>query len=145
MGAYLASVPEVTDYQAYAGAAAPINFNGLVRQYYLRAAPELGDIQVNLVDKHARDRKSHEIALAVRPDIERIARRHGATVKVIEVPPGPPVLSPIVAEVYGPTTRQERARSAGRSRRRPTSSTSTRASRRPRLGLSSASTTRRRR
>ena len=64
IGEYLATVPEVTDYQAYAGTAAPINFNGLVRQYYLRAAPELGDIQVNLVDKHARDRKSHEIALA---------------------------------------------------------------------------------
>jgi multidrug efflux pump subunit AcrB len=102
IGEYLATVPEVTDYQAYAGTAAPINFNGLMRQYYLRALPELGDIQVNLVDKHARDRKSHEIALAVRPEIERIARRHGATVKVIEVPPGPPVLAPIVAEVYGP-------------------------------------------
>ena len=102
IGEYLATVPEVTDYQAYAGTAAPINFNGLVRQYYLRASPELGDVQVNLVDRHARDRKSHEIAAAVRPGIEAIARRHGATVKVIEVPPGPPVLAPIVAEVYGP-------------------------------------------
>jgi len=102
MGAYLATVPEVTDYQAYAGTSAPINFNGLVRQYYLRALPELGDIQVNLVDKHHRDRKSHDIALAVRPQLEQIGRRLGATVKVVEVPPGPPVLSPIVAEVYGP-------------------------------------------
>ncbi len=102
IGEYLATVPEVTDYQAYAGTSAPINFNGLVRQYYLRALPELGDLQVNLVDKHARSRKSHEIALAVRPEIERIAQRHGATAKVIEVPPGPPVLAPIVAEVYGP-------------------------------------------
>ena len=102
IGEYLATVPEVTDYQAYAGTAAPINFNGLVRQYYLRASPELGDIQVNLVDKHARARQSHEIAAAVRPEIEAIAKRHGATVKVIEVPPGPPVLAPIVAEVYGP-------------------------------------------
>ena len=102
IGEYLATVPEVVDYQAYAGTAAPINFNGLVRQYYLRAAPELGDIQVNLLDKHKRDRQSHEIVLAVRPEIEAIAKRHGATVKVIEVPPGPPVLAPIVAEVYGP-------------------------------------------
>jgi multidrug efflux pump subunit AcrB len=102
MGAYLASVPEVTDYQAYAGAASPINFNGLVRQYYLRAAPENGDLQVNLADKNARDRMSHDVAQAVRPRLEEIARRWDARVKVVEVPPGPPVLSPIVAEVYGP-------------------------------------------
>jgi multidrug efflux pump subunit AcrB len=102
IGAYVSTVPEVTDYQAYAGTSAPINFNGLVRQYYLRALPELGDLQVNLVDKHRRDRKSHEIAATVRPGIEAIARRHGASVKVVEVPPGPPVLAPIVAEVYGP-------------------------------------------
>ena len=102
LGAYLATVPEVTDYQAYAGAASPINFNGLVRQYYLRAASELGDIQVNLVGKDDRSRKSHAIAQAVRPPLEAIGTRWGAKVKVIEVPPGPPVLSPIVAEVYGP-------------------------------------------
>ncbi len=102
MGVSLAGVPEVTDYQAYAGTSAPINFNGLVRQYYLRALPELGDLQVNLVDKHHRDRKSHEIAATVRPALVEIARRHGASVKVVEVPPGPPVLAPIVAEVYGP-------------------------------------------
>jgi multidrug efflux pump subunit AcrB len=102
MGAALTAVPEVADYQAYAGTAAPINFNGLVRQYYLRAAPESGDLQVNLVDKSARKRQSHEIAQAVRPGLEDIARRWGARVKVVEVPPGPPVLSPIVAEVYGP-------------------------------------------
>ena len=102
MGAYLATVPEVTDFQGYAGHASPINFNGLVRQYYLRQAPENGDLQVNLVDKHERDRKSHDIALAVRPELVRIAARHGAKVKVVEVPPGPPVLAPLVAEVYGP-------------------------------------------
>ncbi|MBE0621263.1 MAG: efflux RND transporter permease subunit [Burkholderiales bacterium] len=102
MGAYLATVPEVTDYQAYAGTSAPINFNGLVRQYYLRQSPELGDIQVNLVDKHQRSRQSHEIALSVRPRLEAIAERNGATLKVVEVPPGPPVQAPIVAEVYGP-------------------------------------------
>jgi multidrug efflux pump subunit AcrB len=102
MGAYLATVPEVTDYQAYAGAAAPINFNGLVRQYYLRAAPENGDLQVNLKPRDERERQSHDIAQAVRPRLQEIAARWGAKVKVVEVPPGPPVLSPIVAEVYGP-------------------------------------------
>jgi len=102
MGTVVAQVPEVTDYQAYAGTAAPINFNGLVRQYYLRSGPEVGDLQVNLVDKHARDRKSHEIAQAIRPAVEAVARKHGADVKVVEVPPGPPVMSPIVAEIYGP-------------------------------------------
>ena len=102
LGAHVATVPEVTDYQAYAGLSAPINFNGLVRQYYLRALPEQGDLQVNLVGKDARSRKSHDIAQSVRPRLEEIGRKWGANVKVVEVPPGPPVLSPIVAEVYGP-------------------------------------------
>ena len=102
MGAYLATIDEVTDIQGYAGTSAPINFNGLVRQYYLRQIPENGDLQVNLVDKHKRSRKSHEIAGAVRPELEKIAANHGAKVKVVEVPPGPPVLSPLVAEIYGP-------------------------------------------
>lgn len=109
MGAYLATVPEVTDYQAYAGTAAPINFNGLVRQYYLRADSEQGDLQVNLLGKHDRDRKSHEIAQAVRLPLEKIAAAHGARVKVVEVPPGPPVMSPIVAEIYGPDEAGRRA------------------------------------
>ncbi|MFZ5539894.1 MAG: efflux RND transporter permease subunit [Pseudomonadota bacterium] len=98
----LAKLPEVTSVQAYAGLAAPINFNGLVRQYYLRTGGEVGDLQVNLVDKHARDRKSHDIAQGVLPALQAIAKRHGADIKVVEVPPGPPVLSPIVAEIYGP-------------------------------------------
>ena len=102
IGAYLATVPEVTDYQLYAGTASPINFNGLVRQYFLRASPELGDIQVNLQAKNRRERQSHEIAQRVRGPIVEIARKYGAEVKVVEVPPGPPVLAPIVAEVYGP-------------------------------------------
>jgi multidrug efflux pump subunit AcrB len=102
LGQYLATVPEVTHYQAYAGTAAPINFNGLVRQYDLRAGGEVGDLQVNLVDKHARKDQSHAIATRVRPALQQIGRRHGANVKVVEVPPGPPVLSPIVAEIYGP-------------------------------------------
>ncbi|MDX2217408.1 MAG: efflux RND transporter permease subunit [Burkholderiales bacterium] len=100
LAAELKHVPEVTHVQTYAGTSAPINFNGLVRQYYLRARPEMGDIQVNLQDKSARSRKSHDIAQGVRPALEAIAKRHGADLKVVEVPPGPPVLSPIVAEVY---------------------------------------------
>ena len=98
----LRAIPEVSDYQAYAGTAAPINFNGLVRQYYLRESPELGDLQVNLVDKHERSRHSHEIALAVQPALAAVGRRFNASVQVVEVPPGPPVLAPLVAEVYGP-------------------------------------------
>jgi multidrug efflux pump subunit AcrB len=102
------TLPEVSDYQAYAGTAAPINFNGLVRQYYLRESPELGDLQVNLVDKHERSRHSHEIALAVQPALAAIGRRHGASIQVVEVPPGPPVLAPLVAEVYGPGYAEQR-------------------------------------
>ena len=109
LGAYLATVPEVTDYQAYAGTAAPINFNGLVRQYYLRAGGEVGDIQVNLVDKHKRSDQSHVIAARVRPGLQKIGLRFGANVKVVEVPPGPPVLSPILAEIYGPDAEGRRA------------------------------------
>ena len=109
LGAEIAKVPEVSNYQAYAGTASPINFNGLVRQYYLRAAPELGDLQVNLVDHHERSRKSHEIAVSVRDTVEAIGRRAGGNAKVVEVPPGPPVLSPIVAEVYGPDYRGQMA------------------------------------
>ena len=102
IGGYLATVPEVTDYEAYAGTAAPINFNGLVRQYYLRSAAEQGDIQVNLRDKHHRSRSSHEIATAALEPMQKIAGAWGAKVKIVEVPPGPPVMSPIVAEIYGP-------------------------------------------
>ncbi|MFC5497919.1 efflux RND transporter permease subunit [Caenimonas terrae] len=108
LGAQLSTVPEVTDYQAYAGAASPINFNGLVRQYYLRAGGEVGDIQVNLVDKHQRSDQSHAIAARVRLELQKIGRRFGANVKVVEVPPGPPVLSPIVAEIYGPEAKGRR-------------------------------------
>jgi multidrug efflux pump subunit AcrB len=109
----LDGVPEVLSYQAYAGTAAPINFNGLVRQYYLRSAPIDGDLQVNLVGKHERKRKSHEIALAVRPMLAQIGARFGASVKVVEVPPGPPVLAPIVAEIYGPDYAQLRKLATG--------------------------------
>ncbi|MDH5737292.1 MAG: efflux RND transporter permease subunit, partial [Gammaproteobacteria bacterium] len=95
------TVPEVTDYQLYAGTSAPINFNGLVRQYYLRTEPHQGDIQVNLADKSERDRQSHEIASGIRNQLAGIGKAHGASVRVVEVPPGPPVLAPLVAEIYG--------------------------------------------
>jgi multidrug efflux pump subunit AcrB len=102
ISAEIAQVEEVADYQAYAGTASPINFNGLVRQYYLRSAPEMGDIQVNLVGGKLRHRQSHEIAVSVRDRVVAVAKKHGGNVKVVEVPPGPPVMSPIVAEIYGP-------------------------------------------
>jgi multidrug efflux pump subunit AcrB len=102
LGIFLAKQPEVLNLQSYAGTASPITFNGLVRQYYLRADAEQGDLQVNLVDKHHRSEKSHVIAQRLRPDLEEIGRKHHARVKVVEVPPGPPVMSPLVAEIYGP-------------------------------------------
>ncbi len=102
MAAYIKHIPEVTDYQVYAGTAAPINFNGLVRQYYLREGPNIGDIQVNLVGKSDRKRKSHEIASAARPALDAIGKKYGGSTKIVEVPPGPPVQAPLVAEVYGP-------------------------------------------
>ncbi len=98
---YIASVPEVTDYQVYVGTAAPINFNGLVRQYYLRNGANMADIQVNLVDKSQRERKSHEIARSMREPLQAIGKPLNANVKIVEVPPGPPVMSPLVAEIYG--------------------------------------------
>ncbi len=101
MGQYIGNIEEVTDYEVYAGTAAPISFNGLVRQYYLREGANVGDIQVNLVDKHFRERKSHDIAAAVRQPLQHIAKQYNSNVKIVEVPPGPPVMSPIVAEVYG--------------------------------------------
>ncbi len=101
MGRYLETVDEVANWQSYAGTASPINFNGLVRQYYLRAEPYHGDLQVNLVDEEHRSRQSHAIAQALRGPLQEIGQRYGAAVKIVEVPPGPPVLSPVVAEVYG--------------------------------------------
>ena len=102
LGAFLARQPEVRDLQGYAGTASPITFNGLVRQYNLRSDAEEGDLQVNLVDKAHRHEQSHAIALRLAPELRMIAAAHGARLKIVEVPPGPPVLSPIVAEVYGP-------------------------------------------
>ncbi len=102
LAAAVATLPEAKDWQGYAGTASPMTFNGLVRQYYLRSGPIVGDLQVELVDKQDRSRQSHAIALAIRPKLAAIGARYGASAKVVEVPPGPPVLAPIVAEVYGP-------------------------------------------
>jgi multidrug efflux pump subunit AcrB len=99
---YLATRPEVVNYQNYIGSSAPITFNGLVRHYDLRGGSNMADIQVNLVDKGERDIQSHGIAKLFRPEIQRIAKKYNANVKLVEVPPGPPVLSTIVAEIYGP-------------------------------------------
>ena len=100
---HLATVPEVADVQVYAGHAAPHNFNGLVRHYFLRRSPSGADLQVNLAGKHERDTQSHDLAKRLRPELVRIGRERGARVKVVEIPPGPPVLDTLVAEVYGPT------------------------------------------
>ena len=109
MAAALRAEPEVRDYQIYAGTSAPFNFNGLVRHYYLRRGPNVADIQVNLVGKDRRSLQSHAIAKRIRPAVAAIARRHGAAVAVAEVPPGPPVLQSIVAEIYGPDEAQRLA------------------------------------
>jgi multidrug efflux pump subunit AcrB len=108
MGEYLKTVNEVTDYEVYAGTAAPFNFSGLVRHYYLRRGTNVADIQVNLVNKGARSAQSHDIARRVRPALKRIGDRYGARIKVTEVPPGPPVLSTLVAEIYGPDYERQR-------------------------------------
>lgn len=104
--------PEVTDYQIYVGTAAPFNFNGLVRHYFMRRGANVADIQVNLAPKHERKAQSHDIAKRVRPQVAAIAAKFGARVAVAEVPPGPPVLQTLVAEIYGPdeATRHATAR-----------------------------------
>jgi len=108
MGDFLKTVNEVVDYQVYVGTSGPYNFNGLVRHYYLRRGPQLADIQVNLAAKGLRKQQSHEIAKRVRPALKAIADRYNARVKVAEVPPGPPVLATLVAEIYGPDYARQR-------------------------------------
>ncbi|HEY7568274.1 MAG TPA: efflux RND transporter permease subunit [Gemmatimonadaceae bacterium] len=103
VASYLRTVPEVRSTQVYAGTAAPFNFNGLVRHYFMRRGANVVDVQVNLLAKDERDRQSHEIAVAVRPSIDSIAQRYAASAKIAEIPPGPPVLSTLVAEVYAPS------------------------------------------
>ena len=98
----LRTVPEVRDYQAYVGTASPFNFNGLVRHYFLRSLPHEADIQINLLSKDRRQAQSHDIAQRLRPQVQAVARQYGANVKVVEVPPGPPVQSVLVGEIYGP-------------------------------------------
>ena len=112
LGQHLETVPEVANWQSYAATSAPINFNGLVRQYYLRSDPWQGDLQVNLVGERQRERPSHNIAQSLRQPLQAIAEPFGASVKIVEVPPGPPVLSPLVIEVYAAdaTRRAELAR-----------------------------------
>jgi len=100
VAAYLRTVPEVTSTETYAGTSAPFNFNGLVRHYFMRRGANVADVQVNLLSKGERSRQSHDIAVAVRPGVDSIARRFGANAKIAEIPPGPPVLSTLVAEVY---------------------------------------------
>ncbi len=102
MGAVLRTVPEVTDFQSYIGASAPFNFNGLVRHYYLRKGSNLADIQVNLLHRSERKDQSHDSAKRIRPLVKAVADKYGARVKVAEIPPGPPVLATLVAEIYGP-------------------------------------------
>jgi multidrug efflux pump subunit AcrB len=102
LGMFLSRQPEVAHLQGHAGTASPITFNGLVRQYDLRRLPEQGDLQVSLVGKDQRAQQSHAIATRLLPDLQRIARTHSARLKLVEVPPGPPVIAPIVAEIYGP-------------------------------------------
>ncbi|MDY6792100.1 MAG: efflux RND transporter permease subunit [Thermodesulfobacteriota bacterium] len=108
MGDYLSTVNEVTDYQIHVGTSGPFNFNGMVRHYYLRQANHHADIQVNLAEKGHRKQQSHAVAKRVRPALVQIARRHRARIKVAEVPPGPPVLSTLVAEIYGPDYERQR-------------------------------------
>ncbi|WP_414834074.1 efflux RND transporter permease subunit [Afifella sp. YEN Y35] len=105
----LADIPEVVSFQTYAGTAAPFNFNGLVRHYYIRANPEQGDVEVNLLGKDERDRSSHDIALAMREALVGLDLPQGTALKVVEPPPGPPVLSTLLAEIYGPDGETRRA------------------------------------
>jgi len=102
LGQYLSTVNEISSYQAYVGLSSPMDFNGLVRHYYLRHGAYVGDIRIVLVDKKRREQQSHGIALRMRPDIEKIGKQYGANIKIVEMPPGPPVLSSVVAEIYGP-------------------------------------------
>src|SRR5438270_11849483 len=102
LGQYLGQQPEVINYQIYPVTSGPYNFNGLVRHYFLRNQPNQADIQVNLLSRHDRKAQSHEIARRLRPELDKIAAPFGARIKVAEVPPGPPVLQTLVAEIYGP-------------------------------------------
>ena len=107
MGDYLKTVPEVTDFESYIGTSSPYNFNGLVRHYFLRSGSHVADIQVNFVGKGERQEQSHDIAKRIRPALKEIGDKYGAKTKIAEIPPGPPVLSTLVAEVYGPDIKRQ--------------------------------------
>lgn len=107
LGKYIQTVPEVVNYQTYVGTSAPYNFNGLVRHYFLRSGSNEADIQVNFKSKHERHKQSHELAKLMRPDLQKIGEKYNANVKIAEIPPGPPVISTLVAEVYGPNTEKQ--------------------------------------
>lgn len=116
---YLVHVPEVTDVSSYAGTSSPMDFNGMVRHYYLRQGANVADLRVNLIGKKRRPQQSHALTLRLRNDLTRIASRYGANIKIVETPPGPPVIATLVAEVYGPIGRpyEDLARAAGIVRR----------------------------
>ena len=107
LGAVLSSQAVVSNYELYVGTAAPFNFNGLVRHYYMRQGANVAGIQVNLTPKHSRDEQSHPIARRLRPLLDKVADKYGARIKVAEIPPGPPVLQTMVAEIYGPDYDQQ--------------------------------------
>lgn len=107
LAVYISRNDKVTNYQTYVGTSAPISFNGLVRHYDMRMGDNVADIQVNLVDKGERSEQSHDIATSVRADLQAIGKKYNANVKVVEVPPGPPVMSTIAAEIYGPDYDQQ--------------------------------------
>jgi len=107
LGKYIQTVPEVVNYQSYIGTSAPYNFNGLVRHYFLREGSNQADIQINFLPKHDRKLQSHDIAKRLRPNLKKIADKYGAKIKLAEIPPGPPVLSTLVAEIYGPDEKRE--------------------------------------
>ncbi|MEI8388298.1 MAG: efflux RND transporter permease subunit [bacterium] len=107
LGKYIQTVPEVVNYQSYVGTSAPYNFNGLVRHYFLRQESNVADIQINFLPKDKRKSQSHAIAKRLRPELKKIGDKYGAKIKLAEIPPGPPVLSTLVAEVYGPNEKRQ--------------------------------------
>jgi multidrug efflux pump subunit AcrB len=107
LASYISENGMVTDFQTYSGTSAPMNFNGLVRNYDLRSSENMADIQVNLIDKGKRSIQSHNIAGGMRTGLQKIGRKYGANVKIVEVPPGPPVMSTLVAEIYGPDYKEQ--------------------------------------
>ena len=101
LASYLRTVPEVVNFTGYIGLASPMDFNGLVRHYFLRRGDNVGDLRVNLLPKKVREQQSHEILLRIRRDLEAIGERYGAKIKIVELPPGPPVIATVTAEIHG--------------------------------------------